>query len=76
MHSDYGQSFFEGRKNMNRVVKILMNRDGYTKEAAYDLVNEVRAEMQDAIACGDYDLAEEIIESDLGLEPDYIFDIL
>ena len=24
----------------------------------------------------DYDLAEEIIESDLGLEPDYIFDIL
>ena len=60
---------------MNRVVKILMERDGYTKESAYDLVNEVRAEMQDAIAYGDYDLAEEIIESDLGLEPDYIIDI-
>ena len=61
---------------MNRVVEILMKRDGYSKEDAYDLVNDVRAEMQDAIACGDYDLAEEIIESDLGLEPDYIFDIL
>ena len=61
---------------MNRVVKILMKRDGLSKEDAYDLVNEVRAKMQDAIACGDYDLAEEIIESDLGLEPDYIFDIL
>ena len=61
---------------MNRVIEILMKRDGLSKEDAYDLVNEVRAEMQDAIACGDYDLAEEIIESDLGLEPDYIIDIL
>ena len=61
---------------MNRVIEILMKRDGLSKEDAYDLVNEVRAEMQDAIACGDYDLADEIIESDLGLEPDYIFDIL
>lgn len=61
---------------MNRVIEILMKRDGLSKEDAYDLVNEVRAEMQDAIACGDYNLAEEIIESDLGLEPDYIFDIL
>ena len=60
---------------MNRVIEILMKRDGLSKEDAYDLVNEVRAEMQDAIACGDYDLAEEIIESDLGLEPDYIIDI-
>lgn len=61
---------------MNRVVKILMERDGLSKEDAYDLVKDVRAEMKDAIACGDYDLAEEIIESDLGLEPDYIFDII
>jgi hypothetical protein len=61
---------------MNRVVKILMERDELSKEDAYDLVKDVRSEMQDAIACGDYDLAEEIIESDLGLEPDYIFDIL
>ena len=61
---------------MNRVVKILMERDGYSKENAYDLVNEVRAEMQEAIADGDYELAEDIIMGDLGLEPDYIFDIL
>lgn len=61
---------------MNKVVKILMERDGLSREDAYDLIKDVRAEMQDAIACGDYDLAEEIMESDLGLEPDYIFDIL
>lgn len=61
---------------MNRVVKILMERDGLTKEAATELVNDCRAEMHNAIACGDYDLAYELIESDLGLEPDYIPDIL
>ena len=60
---------------MNRVVKILIN-NGYSKEAAYDLVKEVRAEMHDAIASGDYELAEEIMMDDLGLEPDYISDIL
>ena len=61
---------------MNRVVKILMERDGYSKENAYSLVNEVRAEMQSTIASGDYELAEEIMMGDLGLEPDYLFDIL
>ena len=61
---------------MNRVVEILMKRDGYSKQAATELVNDCRREIHDAIACGDYTLAEEIIMSDLGLEPDYIFDIL
>lgn len=61
---------------MNRVVKILMERDGYSKQAAMELINDCRREMHDAVACGDFSLAEEIIESDLGLESDYIFDIL
>lgn len=61
---------------MNRVVDILMKRDGYDEEEATELVRECRAEMLDAIECGDYNLAEEIIEMDLGLEPDYIMDIL
>jgi hypothetical protein len=53
-----------------------MKRDGYSKEEAIEIVNDCREEMNEAIAEGDYDLAEEIIESDLGLEPDYIVDIL
>lgn len=61
---------------MDRVVNILMRRDGYTKEEAIAIVDDCREEMQEAIAHGDYDLAEEIIECDLGLEPDYIMDIL
>lgn len=61
---------------MNRVVNILMKRDGYDEEEATELVRECRAEMLDAIESGDYDLAEDILACDLGLEPDYIFDIL
>ena len=61
---------------MNRVVSILMKRDGYTKEEAIEIVNDCREEMQEAIADGDYDLAEDILACDLGLEPDYIMDIL
>lgn len=61
---------------MNRVVRILMNRDGYSEEEAIEIVNDCREEMNEAIANGDYELAEDILASDLGLEPDYIFDIL
>ena len=61
---------------MNRVVRILMNRDGYSEEEAIEIVNDCREEMNEAIANGDYQLAEDILACDLGLEPDYIFDIL
>lgn len=56
---------------MNKVVEILMRRDELTEDEAMDLVEETR----DAII-GDPDCAEEIIEDYLGLEMDYIFDIL
>lgn len=66
----------EGRKTMNRIVRILMNRDGMTESEAKSLYKEVRAEFNDAVAAGDYELAEEIMACDLGLEMDYIFDML
>lgn len=61
---------------MNRVVKILMERDGISESEAKEQVKNCRNEMYSAIAIGDFILAEEIIEMDLGLEPDYIPDIL
>ena len=63
-------------KEINRVVKILIERDNMTREEAEHLLNQVRDEMNDAIAEGDYDLAEDIMYSDLGLEMDYIMDVL
>lgn len=59
---------------MNRVVEILMDRDGLTQSEAQSILNEVRAQMD---ACNYAPIeCEEIIMSELGLELDYLFDII
>ena len=60
--------------NMNKVIKILMDRDGETYEGAKELVNECREAIINESSYG-YDV-DEIIGEYLGLEPDYLFDIL
>lgn len=57
---------------MNKVVEILMKRDGMTKAEAESLVEETREEL----LSGDPWEAEDIIADYLGLESDYIMDIL
>lgn len=61
---------------MERIIKILMDRDDMSREEAIELINDVKEMMQKAIEDGSYMEAEEIFEDELGLEPDYIFDIL
>ena len=53
---------------MNRVIDILMKRDGIEYEDARNLV-------KDEIISNPFD-ANEIIKDYLGLEPDYLEDIL
>lgn len=56
---------------MNRVIEILMKRDGIEYEDARNLVKETK----DEIISNPID-ANEIIKDYLGLEPDYLEDIL
>jgi len=56
----------------NRVVEILMNRDGMTREEAEERVQEVR----EMIVCSSVLEAEDILIDELGLEMDYIFDLI
>jgi hypothetical protein len=57
---------------MNKVVKILMERDGMEKQDAIEMVQETR----DAIlSCDPFD-ADDVLRCELGLEPDYLFDVL
>lgn len=53
---------------MNRVIEILMKRDNMTEEDARELVEECREEL--------YEGNEYACEEILGLEPDYILDII
>lgn len=57
-----------------RIVQILMERDGLSKEEAKERVEEVREMFCE---CG-YDPmeCENIMQEELGLEMDYVFDLL
>ncbi len=61
---------------MNQVVKILMERDGTTKEEAENRLAECRRLCNECLKVGDYNGVEDTIACELGLEMDYIFDIL
>ena len=60
----------------NRVVQILMDRDGITEEEAKQMIEDCRSELLDAIDGTNVLSPEEVIEGELGLEPDYFEDIL
>ncbi len=60
---------------MNRIVKILMERDDIDQEIAESLVIKTRDEILSLDEANVFE-ADEIIYEYLGLEPDYIFDIL
>lgn len=57
----------------NKIVEILVNRDGMDAWDAEDLVIQTREEILEAIENGaSLDDVEEIVADALGLEPDYI----
>ena len=58
------------------LVEVLMERDGMSKEAAEVLIAETREEVFASFEDEDGRDPEEIIASNLGLEPDYIFDLI
>lgn len=61
----------------NRVVKILMERDGMTQDEAVELVRQTSEEIQNEVLSGmDVSDVDDIIANNLGLEPDYLYDIL
>jgi hypothetical protein len=59
---------------VNRVVEILCRRDGISVKEAVARVREVQEQINSSNF--DYDEVEDIMASELGLEMDYIFDIL
>ena len=62
---------------MNSVVKVLMQRDNMSQLDAERRLEEIREMVNDEIECGgDYDVIEDIIACELGLEMDYLFDVL
>lgn len=62
---------------MNPIVKVLMHRDELSEKQAIQVFLEAEKAINRAIADGaGYDEIEYIMMYDLGLEMDYIYDIL
>jgi hypothetical protein len=59
---------------MNRIVKILMERDEMSRKEAEDLFNDAVEDFTDRLMWGEYPL--DICEEWFGLEPDYLDDII
>ena len=57
---------------MNKIVEILMERDGMSQDEAQSLVDETREEVLNSDS---FDV-DDVMADMLGLEPDYIFDLL
>jgi hypothetical protein len=64
-------------KKRNRVVQILMDRDNMTEAEATKLVEDTRDDLLDALKYStSFTDVEDILSCNLGLEPDYLFDII
>lgn len=61
---------------MYDVIDIIMKRDGCAEDEAYALVKDCQEEMEIAISEGRYYECEDIIADWLGLEPDYMLDVM
>lgn len=62
---------------MNRVVKILMKRDGLSQKEAEKRFDEVQNIINEYLEdSADSDEIEQVIMDELGLEPDYIEDFI
>ena len=61
---------------MQKIIEILMRRDGLTYEDAKEAYLECQEAMLEAVEEGNFFEAEEILRYELGLEPDYIFNLI
>lgn len=61
--------------SVNDVIALIARRDNISLIEAMNIVHECMEEMENAIAMGNWQEAEDILASYLGLEPDYL-DIL
>lgn len=59
------------------IVEILMRRDNISRKEAINKVNYCKHRLaNEALPSGDYNLAEDILAEELGLEMDYIYELI
>ena len=60
----------------NNLIELLMRRDNISRNEAIEMLFTCKEDLERAVDDGNYNEVDYIIMDDLGLEPDYLFDIL
>lgn len=60
----------------NNLIELLMRRDHISRKEATEMLFTCREDINRAVEEGNYYEVDDIIMDDLGLEPDYLYDIL
>ena len=63
-------------KAREEIINILCKRDGLTNEEAKRTLNYTLKEVSKCIQAGEYFEAEEVFMDELGLEPDYLLNLM
>ena len=61
---------------MDSITEVLMRRDGLSEEDAKREVDDFKTDIEDSIMSGNLEDIEDALMYDLGLEPDYLLDLL
>lgn len=61
---------------MKEIIEILMRRDGVTYEEAEAMYMDCKSEIMEAFEGTSCLSVEEVLQCELGLEPDYIFNFI
>ncbi len=56
----------------NELALLLMRRDNLTREDANAMISDFQESVDDALDRDDYHDLDDLIQDDLGLEPDYL----
>lgn len=61
---------------MEKIIKILMERDSISYKEAKMMVEDAKSELYDAISGTSVLTPEDVMSGELGLELDYVMDLL
>jgi len=58
------------------IKEVLMRRDGISALEAQDIINQAKEALQEYIASGDLEAAENVCEEYFDLEPDFLTELM
>lgn len=61
---------------MDEIIRILMERDGVSYEEAEEMYNDTKSELMDALDGTNGLSPDEVLQYELGLEIDYLFNFI